>query len=45
LLQVVGLAMFGGPAQLGIRHWFGIPFTGIAVSLACHVAGTAVSRL
>jgi hypothetical protein len=36
-LLAVGLAMLGGFAVLGKVYWFRVPFTGIAVSLACYV--------
>ncbi|WP_408403635.1 LIC_13387 family protein [Paraburkholderia sediminicola] len=43
-LLVVGLAMLGGYAVLGKVYWFSAPFTGICISLACYVAGIALSR-
>jgi hypothetical protein len=42
-LLLVGLAMLGGLFALGRLYWFKIPFVGIAVALACYVAGIAVS--
>jgi hypothetical protein len=43
-LLVVGLAMLGAYAVLGKIYWFSAPFTGICISLACYVAGIALSR-
>ncbi|MFL9995741.1 hypothetical protein PQR34_33355 [Paraburkholderia sediminicola] len=43
-LLVVGLAMLGAYAVLGKVYWFSAPFTGICISLACYVAGIALSR-
>lgn len=42
-LLVVGLAMLVGFFALGKVYWFSIPFRGIAVALACYVAGIAVA--
>jgi len=42
-LLVVGLAMLCGLFALGKVYWFSIPFRGIAVALACYLAGIAVS--
>ena len=42
-LLVVGLAMLGGFLALGKVYWFSIPFRGIAVALACYLAGIAVA--
>jgi hypothetical protein len=43
-LLVVGLAMLGGLLALGKIYWFSIPFTSIAISLACYVASIVMSR-
>jgi hypothetical protein len=43
-LLVVGLAILGGLVVLGKVYWFGVPFTGICISLACYVASIALSR-
>jgi hypothetical protein len=42
-LLLVGLAMLGGLLALGKVYWFKVPFTGIAIALACFVAGIAMS--
>ena len=43
-LLVVGLAMLGGFVLLCKIYFFNVPFAGISVSLACYIAGIAVSR-
>jgi len=43
-LLVVGLAMLGGFAVLCKLYFFGVPLTGISISLACYVASIALSR-
>lgn len=43
-LLVAGLAMLVGYFVLGKVYWFSVPFTGIGISLACYVAGIALSR-
>ncbi len=43
-LLIVGLAMLGGLFALARVCWFGVPFTGIGISLACYVASIAASR-
>ena len=40
----VGLAMLGGFVVVGKVYWFSAPLTGISISLACYVAGIALSR-
>jgi len=43
-LLVVGLAMLGGLVVLAKVYWFSAPFTGVCISLACYVAGIALSQ-
>ena len=43
-LLVVGLAMLGGLVVLCKVYFFSVPLTGISISLACYVAGIALSR-
>lgn len=40
----VGLAMLGGLAVLCRVYFFSAPFAGICISLACYIAGIALSR-
>ncbi|MEX2016621.1 MAG: hypothetical protein WD873_08255 [Candidatus Hydrogenedentales bacterium] len=42
-LLIVGAAMLVGYLLLGWRYWFSIPFTGIAVSTGCYIAGIILS--
>jgi hypothetical protein len=39
----VGFATLVAYLTLGKRYWFSVPFTGIAVSLACYVASVVAS--
>jgi hypothetical protein len=43
-LLVVGLAMLAGFVALSKLYFFGVPFTGMGISLACYVASIALSR-
>ena len=40
-LKITGLAMLAGLLLVGLRYWFRIPNTGIALSLVCYVAALA----
>ena len=42
-LLAVGLLTVGGFFVLGKLYWFSVPFTGIAISLACYVASVVVA--
>jgi hypothetical protein len=44
-LLIVGLAMLGGFFVLAKIYWFGVPFTGISISLVCYVASIVASRV
>ncbi|MFT3808214.1 LIC_13387 family protein [Arenimonas sp.] len=41
----VGLAMAGAFLLLGKAYWFSIPFTGIALSLACFIGGVVAAHV
>ncbi len=43
-LLVVGLAMLGGLVVLCKSYFFSSPLIGVSISLACYVAGIALSR-
>jgi len=43
-LLVVGLAMLAGFVVLCKVYFFSVPLTGVSISLACYVAGIALSR-
>jgi len=43
-LLVVGLAMLGGFVVLCKVYFFSVPLAGMSISLACYVAGVALSR-
>jgi len=43
-LLVVGLAMLAGLVALCRIYFFSVPFAAVSVSLACYIAGIAVSR-
>ena len=43
-LLVVGLAVLGGYLALCKFYFFSVPLIGISISLACYVAGIALSR-
>lgn len=43
-LLVTGLAMVGGFVILGKIYWFGVPFWGACVSLACYLGSIIASR-
>jgi hypothetical protein len=43
-LLVVGLAMIGGVVVLCKVYFFGAPFAGMGVSLACYIASITLSR-
>ncbi len=42
-LLITGLVMLGGLLALAKAYWFRIPLAGIALSLACYLAGIAFS--
>ena len=44
-LLVIGLGMLGGFVVLGKVYFFSVPLTCISISLACYLAGIALSRL
>lgn len=41
----VGLVMLGGLLVLGKRYWFSVPFTGVAIALACYVLSIGFALL
>jgi len=43
-LLVVGLAMLAGLVALCRIYFFSVPFAAVSVSMACYIAGMAVSR-
>ena len=43
-LLVVGLAMLGGLVVLCKAYFFSSPLIGVSISLACYIAGIALSR-
>jgi hypothetical protein len=43
-LLIVGLAMLGGFVVLCKVYFFGVPLTGISISLACYLASIVLSR-
>jgi hypothetical protein len=44
-LLLVGLAVLGGFVVLCKVYFFSVPLTGVCISLACYVAGIALSRV
>jgi hypothetical protein len=43
-LLIVGLSMLGGFVVLCKVYFFGVPLTGISISLACYLASIVLSR-